>query len=153
MGNDSTARLPVFGKVDTSNEILLNAIATGYDALNNKMLTYQTGVFDNTTLSKINSRFGILRMLCRKYSPDEIPVVDRIYTIVVNHFKGKISYFKAMSLLNDISFKYTQNPNSFNIAALHIDNAEQVYSPKPFGIDMFMFLDNNKDLKRKKERK
>ena len=50
MGSDSTAKLPIFGRVDTGNEIALNAIATAYDSLNSKMLTRQLGLYDETSL-------------------------------------------------------------------------------------------------------
>lgn len=143
MGPDSTAGIPVFGKVDTDNEICLNAIATAYDALNKKMLTRKVGVFDNTTLTEINGRFSVLRLLCRKYAPNKIIVVNKIHDVVVNHFKGHLSDSQALMMLQKICDEYGLNPDVFNIAALHINQAEQMNNMfMPFGIDMFMFSNN-----------
>lgn len=149
MGPDSTARLPIFGKVDTDNEICLNAIATAYDALNGKMLTKQFGVYDKTTPTEINGRFGILRMLCRRYAPNKLSIVNNIQNVITEHFKGNISDSQALALLQNISNKNNLNPNVLNIAALHIDQAEQMNMFNPFNIDTFMFSDGNNSTNRK----
>ena len=142
MGVDSTARLPVVGRVDSGNEILLNAIAVGYDALNNRMLTRYVGVYDKTSLREINGRFGVLRLLCNRHAPSKLTTVNRIYGIVVDYFNGKITFDQAVSILNNISIKINSNFDFYNIAAFHINQAEQIGMPKPFGIDMFLLLDN-----------
>lgn len=151
MGNNSTARLPIVGKVDTGNEICLNAMATAYDALNNKMLTRQMGVFDNTTLTEINSRFSILRMLARKHAPNKIVVVNKIYNVIRDHFKGHLSYSQAVSMLNEINMKYNNNPNHLNMAMAHVDHAEKISLPNAFGIEAFLYF-ANQNMNNKKHR-
>jgi len=153
MGPDSTAKLPVFGKVDTDNEICLNAIATAYDALNNKMLTRKFGVYDKTTLTEINGRFSVLRLLCRNYAPNKLNLVNKIQDIVTNHFKGHLSDSQALSMLQQVSNEAGLNSGVFNIAALHINQAEQMNNFAPFGIDLFMFSNNNTAKYSKKNRK
>jgi len=149
MGPKSTAKLPVFGKVDTDNEICLNAIATAYDALNNRMLTKRHGIFDKTSLVEINGRFSILQMLCRKYAPNKLGVIDEIHNVVVDHFKGHISDSKAIHLLQNICNKRNLNPGILNVAAFHIDQAEHTFDP--FGMDMFtLFGQQNNNMKKRK---
>lgn len=154
MGENSTAKMPVFGRVDTDNEICLNAIATAYDALNNKMLTRQHGMFDKTTLTEINGRFGVLRMLCRKYAPSKLIVIDKIHKVVVDNFRGHISDSKAVSSLQNICTQHNLNPGILNIAAIQINQAEQMkmQMPTPFGIDMFQLL-GQQNMNQKKKRR
>ena len=153
MGPNSTAKLPVFGRVDTDNEICLNAIATAYDALNNRMITRQPGSFDATTLPEINGRFNVLRMLCRKYAPNKLIVIDEIHNVVIEHFKGNISGSKAIQLLQNICNKHNLNPGVLNVAAFHINQAEQMMQmPNAFGIDMFMMLGQQNQKKKRRIR-
>lgn len=153
MGVNSTAKLPVFGKVDTANEICLNAIATAYDALNNRMLTRQHGVFDETTLTEINGRFSVLRMLCRQYAPDKRIVINEIHNVVVEHFKGHSSYTQAIQLLQNICNKHMLNPGMLNVAAFHINQAEQMMQmPDAFGLNMFMQFDQQNQIKKRRIR-
>jgi len=147
MGPDSTAKLPVFGKVNTSNEIRLNIIATAYDSLNNTMLTRKAGVFDQTTLKKINGRFSTLRLLSRKHAPTELMLTDQIYKIVADHFKNIISDAQALASLQNICMRYNVDPFLLNIAMFHVNQAEM---QDPFGINMFM-IGNNASKNRKGE--
>lgn len=124
MGSNSTAKLPVFGMVDTDSEICLNAIATAYDALNKIMLTRKPGVFDRTTIAEINGRFGILRMLCRRYAPDKIIVIDKIQKIVTDHHKKRISDAEAINRMKQICMQHNLDPGLLNIAAMHVNQAE-----------------------------
>lgn len=126
MGFDSTAHLPVFGKVDTGNEICLNAIATAYDSLNGQMLTRMPGSFNKTTLDLVNKRFSILRMLCRKHSPGKLSIIEEIYSIAADHARGKINYDNALFYLNNVIVKHKLDPGILNIASYNIDHAEQV---------------------------
>lgn len=149
MGANSTAKLPVFGKVDTDNEICLNAIATAYDSLNSRMLTRQPGVFDKTTPAEINGRFSVLRLLCRNYAPDKLIVVNEIHKVVMEHYKGNINDAQAINLLQSIISKYNLNPGILNVASLHINQAEQMANS--FGLGMFsLFNQSNIDNNRKR---
>jgi len=125
MGPDSITQLPIFGNVDTDNEICLNAIATGYDALNNIMLTRTPGVFNKTTPAEINGRFGILRMLCSKYSPRMHSVVDKIQKVVVENSKGRISDKDALIVMRKICAEHDINSDIFDYAIMRINQAEQ----------------------------
>lgn len=147
MGDKSTAKLPLFGKVDTSNEICLNAIATAYDALNQKMLTRRLGVFNQATLQMINGRFQVLKNLCIKYAPDKLMIINQIQRITTDNFKGNLSDRQAVMMLQEITRRYNLDPNMLNIAASHVNQAEQMQpiTFNPFGIDMFLWLgDPNK---------
>lgn len=152
MGANSTAKLPVFGRVDTDNEICLNAIATAYDALNSRMLTRSPGVFDKTTPAEINGRFNVLRLLCRNYAPDKLIVVNEIHNVVMKHYKGNISDVQAIDLLQNIISKYNLNPGILNVASLHISQAEQMANS--FGLGMFsLFNPQNNSIDNNRRRK
>lgn len=149
MGLNSTARLPVFGKVDTDNEICLNAIATAYDALNNIMLTRNEGVLDKTTLQVINNRFSVLKMLCRRYAPDKLNLIEKIHKLVVDNYKGGISDGQALSLMHDLCIRYNVNPGMLNIAMLHVN---QVEMQDPLGMNAFLMFNQQIPNRRKKVR-
>lgn len=139
MGPNSTAKLPVFGKVDTDNEICLNAIATAYDALNNTMLTRREGVFDQTNLTEINGRFSILKMLCRRYAPGKLVVINQIHKIVTDNFKNLITDAQALTLMHTLCLRHNVNPGLLNIAMLHVNQAEM---HDPFGMNIFFMMNN-----------
>ncbi len=128
MGSDSTAKIPVKDKVDTDYEILLNIFSTGYDALNNIMLTKKPGVFNKTSLSEVNSRFGILRMLCSRYSPKILPVIDEIYSIIQSNYNGFISDIQALMMMRDICSRYNMNTSLLDQAIMRVNNAELIRS-------------------------
>ena len=157
MGLQSTAQIPIFGKVDSDNEICLNAIATAYDALNDKMLTKTTGIFKNTNIATINGRFGMLRMLCRKYAPSKSIFVDRIHKIVIDNFHNKISDAQALSLMNNTCKQHNINPGILNIAAMHINQAEMIQKPpnlpNPLGDLFSMFNQQNTQIKKRRMRR
>jgi len=155
MGKNSIAQLPVFGNVDTDNEICLNAIATAYDALNNIMLTRSHGVFDKTTSAEINGRFGILRMLCSKYAPSMHPVVDKIHKVVIENSKGRISDINALKIMRDICMNHGINSDIFDYAIMRINQAEsfkkQTRHPKPSNVEpdaLFFWNVSNKKKRR-----
>lgn len=145
MGKDSTAKLPVFGRVDTDNEICLNAIATAYDALNNIMLTKRLGMFDKTTIAEINGRFSVLKMLCNKYAPNKLVVINKIHKVVIDNFHNKISDARALELMQEICRQHDINPGILNIAAMHVNQAEM---QDPFR-NMFLFFNQQNPKKRK----
>lgn len=130
--NNPIMPLPVFGNVDTDNEICLNAIATAYDALNNIMLTRHQGVVVKATPAEINGRFGTLRMLCSKYAPHMHSVVDKLHTVVVENSKGRISDTKALGIMRDLCNKHGINSDIFDYAIMRINQAEQFKKqPRP----------------------
>lgn len=139
MGVESTAKLPVFGKVDTENEIILNSLATAYDALNEIMLTKKEGYFEKTNLVKINGRFSILKMLCRKYSPSKMMMVNKIHNIVIENFKGNISDKEVITYLQNLSIQYGFNPGMINMVMFHINQAEMF---DPFNAAPFFMMNN-----------
>lgn len=124
VGLNSTAQIPVNNKVDTAKEIMLNAFATSYDALNNIMLTKRSGFFDKTTIQEINGRFGIIRMLCLKHCPSYISDVDAMYKIISEHYKNNISDVEALGSLRNICLKYNLNPSTIDNAINRINQAE-----------------------------
>lgn len=124
MGIDSTAQIPVNKNVDTDYEILVNAFATGYDALNNIMLTKRPGYFDPTTISEINGRFGILRMLCSRYSPKTMNVVNEMYQIIFKNYKGEINDMQALLAMRNICTQNNINPGFIDEAIERINHAE-----------------------------
>lgn len=153
MGSRSTAKIPIVNKVNTGNEICLNAIATAYDALNGKMLTRQLGVYDQANIKSINGKFHVLRMLCSKHAPSKLIVIDRIHKITTDNLKGIISDQQAINMLQQIINNYNLNPNLLNIAAIHINQAEEI-NFDPFGINMFYWIgNNNNNVKTKKKRR
>lgn len=149
MGPNSTARLPVFGKVDTDNEICLNAIATAYDALNNTMITRNEGVLDTTTLQVINGRFNVLKTLCRRYAPNKLTLIEKIHKTVIDNYNKRISDGQALTLMHDLCIKHNVNPGMLNIAMLHVN---QVEMQDPLGMNMFMMFNQEIPNKRKKSR-
>lgn len=148
MGLSSTAGIPVYGRVDTGNEIYLNALATAYDALNEKMLTRNIGVFETTTLNRINGRFSVLKMLARKHDPSKIIVINKIHSIVVDCFNNKISQADAFNKLNNIGNENNFNPFFFNVVANQVNKAESMNVFNPFN----NYLDNNKKKNNKRFR-
>lgn len=131
MGPNSTAKIPVNNKVDNIQEIMLNAFATSYDALNSVMLTKKSGFFDKTTMQEINGRFGILRMLCLRHSPDHLSDVDMMYKIVKDNYHNQISDIQALEYLRSICLKYDLDPGQVDNAIIRINQAEN----KPSNFD------------------
>lgn len=126
MGNNPTARLPMFGRVDTDNEICLNAIAAAYDALNNIMIARNEGAIDKTNLVAINGRFNVLRMLCKRYAPGKLMIVDKIHKIVVDNYQGRISDADALSRMQNICVQNGMDPGLLNVAMLHVNRVEML---------------------------
>lgn len=159
MGANSTAKLPVFGQVDTDNEICLNAIATAYDSLNNIMLTRKQGAYDKTSPIEINGRFSVLRMLCRKYAPNSLPVIEQIHNIVMDNYRGKISDQQAIQLMKSTCIKNNLNPSMLDLAAMHINQIEMMRnqlknkSPDPNSNLFFLWQQNNSNLSKKRRKK
>ena len=157
MGSDSTAKIPVTDKVDTDYEILLNIFSTGYDALNNIMLTKKPGVFNKTNLSEVNSRFGILRMLSSRYSSKMLPVIDEMYGIIQSNYNGLIPDSQALLLMRDICIRYNLNTSLLDQAIMRINNAEMIraqhHKPNNGFNEMFPFWiqpQNNKNCDKKR---
>jgi len=131
MGRNSTAQMPVFGTVDTDYEIVLNAISTAYDALNEIMLTRQPGVFEKTTVAEINGRFGTVRMLARRYAPRILPAVDEMHHICLENHAGRLSDVRALVLMREISTRYGMNPGILDEVCMRINNAEMLQRHPP----------------------
>lgn len=125
MGQNSTAKLPVFGKVDTDNEICLNTLATAYDALNKIMITRQKGVYDETTADEINGRFNVLRLLCNRYAPEKKEFLNKVQQIVLKIYRGQISEMQAIAEIRNVCMQYGVNTGILDYAALRIDQTEQ----------------------------
>lgn len=150
MGPKSTAKIPIFGKVDTCPEICLNVIATAYDALNDIMLTRQSGVYTKTNPATINGRFTVLKGLAKKYAPDRLIVINQIQKIVMDNYHGKISYNDA---LNKIKMVYDRNnidPGLLNTAIFHINQAEVLQKKVNHG--PFVWFNQQKTPLRKRRR-
>lgn len=126
MGVNSTAQIPVFNKVDTPPEIILNAFATSYDALDNIMLTKRSGFFDKTTMQGVNGRFGILRMMCMRTSPEYLQDIEAMYNVVSENYKGNISDIQALEFLKSICLKHNLDPGRIDDAILRINQAENI---------------------------
>jgi hypothetical protein len=150
MGPNSTAQIPVHNKIDTDQEIITNVFATGYDALNSVMLTRRSGYFDKTTMQEINGRFGVLRMLCSRYSPKSMMVLDEIYKIVSDNYHGLVSDLQALGALRQICLNNNLDPFIIDNAVVRINQAEQL-SKKELGFDsMFPFwIQSKKDAHKK----
>ena len=149
MGAKSTAKLPIFGKVDTCPEICLNVIATAYDALNDIMLTRQSGVFTKTNPATINGRFTVLKGLAKRYAPDRLIVINQIHKIVMDNYHGRITFNDA---LNKMQLVYNQNnidPGLLNTAIFHISQAE-VYNQKVRDEPFIWFNQPKTPLRRRK---
>ena len=108
--------ISAFGRVDTGNEICLNAVATGFDAVNNRVI----GV-------SVSERLRVLKMLCRDVAPNKVSIVNNIINIVDRFYSGNISKSKAMGLLNSIHNKIIGDMDVFNIAIFN--NSENVFNP------------------------
>ena len=126
MGPNSTAQIPVVNKIDTDHEIILNVFATGYDALNSVMLTKKSGFFDKTTMQEINGRFGILRMLCSRYSPRSLALIDETYKIVSDNYHNNISDLQALAALRQICINNNLDPFIVDHAMMRINQAETI---------------------------
>ena len=91
MGKDSTAKIPIKGKVNSRTEILANTYATIYDSLNNKMLTRTEGKYRKTTVKLIKGRFFVLKMLAKKHQPKLVGTIDKLEDLTIAYRQGKIN--------------------------------------------------------------
>jgi len=100
--------ISAFGRVDTGNEICLNAVVTGIDAINNRII----GV-------SVSERFKVLKLLCRDVSPNKVSIINKVESIVNSFFKGEISKEKAMKLLVDVHTRIIGDIDVFNVVAFN----------------------------------
>lgn len=138
MGMQSTAKIPTKGPVDTDLEVLLNMQATAYDAINGRMLTRTPGRFDAASKKEINGRFSVMRLLCRKYAPEKLRVVDELQRIVFLNLEGKIPDSTATRKIKDVCIRHGLNPSMADQVIVQVDMAEMQHKQHKTGsMDMF----------------
>lgn len=117
MGQFSTAKIPVRGKVNTDKEVLMNAYATAYDSINRFMLSRQFGRFDKTTPREIHGRFSVLKSLCKKHCPSKLGAVSRLESLSLAHANGSLSNKQFL-----VQTRSVLNQNKINASFLgHIE--------------------------------
>lgn len=130
MGPFSTARIPTRGKVNEDFEVLTNAFATGYDALNEGLLTRDSRHMTPTTRPLVIRRFSQLKAMTRKYCPSKLPEIERIERITLSNMDGRLSDQQALSAMKEVTFRNGASPQLIMTAQMRIDAAERM-APRP----------------------
>lgn len=126
MGPNSTAGILVDGKVNEDWEILLTVYATAYDSINNHMLTRVPGHFDPTTEREVRGRFWVLKRLAKKYAPEELPVIEKLEKLSLDHLNGKISDREFLRRLRSLVRSRGIREDLIDYVEARIDAAERM---------------------------
>jgi len=88
-GADSTAKLPVRGKVNEPWEIVMLAYATALDALNRRLLTRDPRKEIKATKKKLEGRFALLRFLAIRNGHRRIlPIIEEYRRLAEMYLAG-----------------------------------------------------------------
>jgi len=125
MGKDSTAKIPIKGKVNSRTEILANTYATIYDSLNNKMLTRTEGKYRKTTVKLIKGRFFVLKMLAKKHQPKLVGTIDKLEDLTIAYRQGKINKRELLQKVRKILKSKGLPPRTMKLIEQKIKAAER----------------------------
>ena len=116
-GIDSTAKLPVRGKVNEPWEIIMLAYATALDAANLRFRTRNPEKEIRATKSKASGRFALLRLLAIKSGHRRlIPIINKYWELCEAYLDRKIPPHIYVQLLERLSWSVGLPP--FAIAAV-----------------------------------
>lgn len=121
--------LPVRGKVNTDEEILLNTYAAAYDAVNGQLLTATPGEYDPATIKEVKERFTELKRICRKYAPSLIDEIERIEMYSMQNVRGELTDQEYIVLLRKFVIRHGVDPKLVNVAEQRINAREGMFMP------------------------
>lgn len=125
MGQQSTAKLPVHGRIDEDWEFLMSNFSLAYDAVNAIMLTKTPGRFDPTTEKEIKARFAMEKSIARRRDPSKLKLIEHVEQLSLANLYGRLSDKAYLRKIREIHRKAGLSEDLINLAEHKIDMAER----------------------------
>ncbi|MEM4935124.1 MAG: hypothetical protein QXY78_04255 [Thermoplasmata archaeon] len=130
-GPDSTAKIPVQGKVDSKIEILAVAYALAYDLANLQLLTRTPGKLKKADLDTVNGRFKVLYILARKHSPSTVQIIRQFHQLALKRLNGMDAH-TYLTRIRELALKHLP-PHLVHLIEQKVDEVND-YLHQPFSL-------------------
>lgn len=130
-GRNSTAKIPVQGKVDSKIEILAVAYALAYDLANLQLLTRKAGELIKADVPTVNGRFKVLYILAHKHAKSAIPIIRQFHELAIKRLNG-MSQQTYLKQIRAIALKHLP-PHLVNLIEQKVDEVND-YLHQPFSL-------------------